>query len=76
MMSYIILERLCDEHQRELRAEADAERLWRASQRQPENRQKQLAAAESPSSWLRAKRWSAARQLGRALVKSAPEGGA
>ncbi|HEY1292112.1 MAG TPA: hypothetical protein VGJ60_03380 [Chloroflexota bacterium] len=71
MLSYIILEKLSDEHQRELRAEADAERLWRASQGQPENRQARVAAAGSPSSWLRADGWWGARLLVRALHKSA-----
>jgi len=76
MLSYIMLEKLSDEYQRERLAEAEAERRWRASQRQPENRQARRAAAGLPSFWLRANGWGAARLIVRALSRSAPEGGA
>jgi hypothetical protein len=62
MLSYIILEKLADEYQRERRAEADAERLGRASKAQGQNKDGRLVASS-----LRDLLPAASRLLARAL---------
>jgi hypothetical protein len=52
MLSYIILEKLSDEIQRQRLAEAEADRLFYASQAQRENDRAPFAV--SPSAWFRA----------------------
>jgi hypothetical protein len=56
MLSYIILEQLCEAYQRERRSEADAERLLRASQARHENRKAHFAAGGLLARALRASR--------------------
>jgi len=65
MLSYILFEMLCDEHGRDRRAEADAERLVRACQLRPHNREPRPAAAPS-SPWPRAYALDASCMLARA----------